>query len=67
MTMVPGVAWQDATVADLEVFLDNVPVGYPVLRADPFDPLGSVEAPRVLPMTGVTAPAGRKSSVSMAR
>lgn len=56
--VVLGVAWEDASVADLRRFLDNVSVGYPVVRVDPFDPPGSVAAPRVLPTTVVYGPEG---------
>lgn len=53
-----GVAWEDVTVDDLTGFLKKVPVDYPVLRADPFDPPPAIEAPRVLPTTVIFGPAG---------
>jgi hypothetical protein len=57
---VPGVAREEVTVADLEGFLDNVPVGRPVLRVDIFDSPETVEAPRVLPITVVYGPCGEQ-------
>ncbi len=33
-----GVAWEDTSAGELKAFLERVPVDYPVLRADPFDP-----------------------------
>lgn len=53
-----GVAWQDAPVAELERFLERVPVHYPVLRADPFEPPEALDPPRVLPTTVVYGPGG---------
>lgn len=55
-----GVAWEDASVNDLQAFLEKVPVDYPVLRADPFDPPPAIEAPRVLPTTVIYGPAGEE-------
>lgn len=56
--VVLGVAWEDATVEDLQAFMKMVPVEYPVLRVDPFDPPADIEAPRALPVTVVYGPGG---------
>ena len=54
-----GIAWEDTRPVELERFLERLPVSYPILRADPFDPPPDVEAPRVLPMTLVFGPDGQ--------
>lgn len=53
-----GVAWEDTSAEQLRQFLERVPVDYPVLRADPFDPPPDVEKPRVLPTTLIFSPDG---------
>lgn len=53
-----GVAWEDTGIDELKQFLERVPVSYPVLSVDPFEPDPAIEPPRVLPTTLVFNPGG---------
>lgn len=54
-----GLAWQDATPAEIAAFLRQHPVAYPVAIVDPFRPVGTLPPPRALPTTYLIDPHGR--------
>ena len=54
-----GLAYEDATPADLQAFLVKHPVVYPVAVVDVYDPPAAFDAPRGLPTTWLIAPDGR--------
>lgn len=56
---VVGLAYEDITLADMQAFLQQRPVSYPIVILDPFAPPGDFATPRGLPMTYLIAPDGR--------
>lgn len=56
---VVGLAYEDITQADMQAFLQERPVSYPVVILDPFAPPGDFATPRGLPMTYLIDPQGR--------
>ena len=56
---VVGLAYEDITPADMQAFLQQRPVSYPVVILDPYAPPGDFATPRGLPMTYLVDPQGR--------
>lgn len=56
--VVVGLAYEDTTVEDMQAFLKERPVVYPVALVDVYDPPADFETPRGLPMTYLIAPDG---------
>ena len=56
---VVGLAYEDISLADMQAFLQERPVSYPVVILDPFAPPGDFATPRGLPMTYLIDPQGR--------
>jgi thiol-disulfide isomerase/thioredoxin len=54
-----GLAFEDSERADIEKFLDEHPVVYPIAQVDPIDPPADFASPRGLPTTYLIAPDGR--------
>lgn len=53
-----GLAFEDTDRADLDAFLKNHPVSYPIAQVDIDNPPAAFDVPRGLPMTYVIAPDG---------
>ena len=53
-----GLAFEDTDRAELEAFLKNHPVSYPIAQVDIDNPPAAFDVPRGLPMTYVIAPDG---------
>ena len=56
---VVGLAYEDIAPADMQAFLKQRPVAYPVVIVDPYDPPADFAAPRGLPTTWLIAPDGK--------
>lgn len=56
---VVGLAYEDTTVEEMQAFLKQRPVVYPVALVDVYDPPADFETPRGLPMTYLIAPDGK--------
>jgi len=56
--VVVGLAYEDTTVEDMQAFLKQRPVVYPIALVDVYDPPKDFETPRGLPMTYLIAPDG---------
>ena len=56
---VVGLAYEDIEPADMQAFLKQRPVAYPVVIVDPYDPPADFAAPRGLPTTYLIAPDGK--------
>lgn len=54
-----GLAYDEASPAELRAFLKQHPVAYPVARIDMYEPPWDFGAPNVLPATWLIAPDGR--------
>lgn len=59
--VVVGLAYEDITQEDMQAFLKQRPVVYPVAVIDVYDPPADFETPRGLPMTYLIAPDGTVS------
>ena len=59
--VVVGLAYEDTTVEDMQAFLKQRPVVYPIALVDVYDPPADFETPRGLPMTYLIAPDGKVS------
>jgi thiol-disulfide isomerase/thioredoxin len=59
--VVVGLAYEDTTVEDMQAFLKERPVVYPVALVDVYDPPRDFETPRGLPMTYLIGPDGKVS------
>jgi hypothetical protein len=57
--MVVGLAYEDITVPEMQAFLKEHPVSYPIAIVDVYDPPAAFPAPRGLPMTWLVDPEGR--------
>lgn len=58
---VVGLAYEDIAAADLQAFLKEHPVVYPVAIVDVYDPPKDFATPRGLPMTYLVGPDGKVS------
>lgn len=58
-----GLAFEEATVAEFEAFLEDYPASYPILLVDTFNPPESLGAPRALPTTYLINPEGQSVEV----
>ncbi len=58
-----GLAFEEATVAEFEAFLEDYPATYPILLVDTFNPPESLGAPRALPTTYLISPEGQSVEV----
>jgi len=56
--VVVGLAYEDTTADDMQAFLKQRPVVYPIALVDVYDPPKDFETPRGLPMTYLIAPDG---------
>ncbi len=56
--VVVGLAYEDTTAEDMQAFLKQRPVVYPIALVDVYDPPKDFETPRGLPMTYLIAPDG---------
>lgn len=56
---VVGLAYDEIEVADMQAFLKEHPVSYPIVIVDVFAPPADFATPRGLPMTHLIAPDGR--------
>ncbi len=56
--VVVGLAYEDTTAEDMQAFLKQRPVVYPIALVDVYDPPRDFETPRGLPMTYLIAPDG---------
>lgn len=56
---VVGLAYEDTSAEELRSFLQQRPVTYPIVIADPYDPPADFATPRGLPMTYLLAPDGK--------
>jgi len=56
---VVGLAYEDTSADALRSFLEERPVTYPIVIADPYDPPADFATPRGLPMTYLLDPAGK--------
>ncbi|ADV28195.1 alkyl hydroperoxide reductase/ Thiol specific antioxidant/ Mal allergen [Pseudoxanthomonas suwonensis 11-1] len=56
---VVGLAYEDIELADMQAFLQERPVAYPVVILDPYAPPGDFATPRGLPMTYLINPEGK--------
>lgn len=56
---VVGLAYDDIEVTDMQAFLKEHPVTYPIVIVDTFDPPADFATPRGLPMTYLIAPDGK--------
>ncbi|MEQ8035540.1 TlpA disulfide reductase family protein [Xanthomonas sp. WHRI 6106] len=56
---VVGLAYEDITAADMQAFLKDHPVSYPVAILDPYQPPQDFATPRGLPMTYLIGPDGK--------
>jgi thiol-disulfide isomerase/thioredoxin len=54
-----GIAWEDTERDEIDAFVKQHPVVYPLAQGDVYDPLPDFEAPRNLPVTYLIAPDGR--------
>lgn len=54
-----GLAFEDTERADIEAFLRNHPVDYPIAQLDVENPPADFDVPRALPTTYLIAPDGR--------
>lgn len=54
-----GLAYEDIDVADMQAFLKQHPVVYPIAIVDTFNPPADFDTPRGLPMTYLIGPDGR--------
>lgn len=54
-----GLAYEENTPAELQEFLNEHPVVYPIALVDVYDPPADFETPRGLPMTYLIDPEGR--------
>ncbi len=57
--VVVGLAYEDITTPDMQAFLKEHPVSYPIAIVDVYDPPAAFPAPRGLPMTWLVDPEGR--------
>ena len=56
---VVGLAYEDITSADMQAFLKDHPVSYPVAILDPYQPPQDFATPRGMPMTYLIGPDGK--------
>ncbi|MDV2451700.1 TlpA family protein disulfide reductase [Xanthomonas hortorum] len=56
---VVGLAYEDISSADMQAFLKDHPVSYPVAILDPYQPPQDFATPRGLPMTYLIGPDGK--------
>lgn len=56
---VVGLAYEDIELADMQAFLEERPVSYPVIILDPYVPPKDFATPRGLPVTYLIAPDGK--------
>lgn len=56
---VVGLAYEDITSADMQTFLKDHPVSYPIAILDPYQPPQDFATPRGLPMTYLIGPDGK--------
>ncbi len=54
-----GLAYEDIELADLQEFLQQRPVSYPIAIVDVYDPPADFATPRGLPMTVLVSPEGK--------
>ena len=54
-----GLAYEESTPEELQAFLEDHPVVYPIALVDVYDPPADFETPRGLPMTYLIAPDGK--------
>lgn len=54
-----GLAFEGSERAEIEEFLAEHPVSYPIAQVDPAEPVGDFETPRGLPTTYLIDPDGR--------
>ena len=54
-----GLAYEEISAEDMQVFLREHPAGYPIAILDVYDPPKDFDTPRGLPMTYLIAPDGR--------
>ncbi len=59
--VVVGLAYEDTTIEEMQAFLKQRPVVYPIALIDVYDPPADFETPRGLPMTYLIAPDGKVS------
>lgn len=57
--VVVGLAYEDTTVEDMQAFLKQHPVVYPIVLLDVYNPPKDFETPRGLPMTVLVGPDGK--------
>ncbi|MDI1254438.1 TlpA disulfide reductase family protein [Thermomonas sp.] len=57
--MVVGLAYEDTTVEDMQAFLKQHPVVYPIALLDVYNPPKDFDTPRGLPMTVLVGPDGK--------
>ena len=60
--VVIGLAYEEIERADMEAFLKDHPMSYPVAVIDVYDPPADFETPKGLPMTYLIAPDGKVTS-----
>ncbi len=56
---VVGLAYEDIEVDDMKAFLEKLPVTYPIVIVDTYNPPEDFAVPRGLPMTYLIAPDGK--------
>lgn len=56
---VVGLAYEDIATEEMQAFLRERPVSYPIVVLDPYAPPGDFATPRGLPMTYLLAPDGK--------
>jgi thiol-disulfide isomerase/thioredoxin len=56
---VVGVLWDESTPEEVDSFLKQTPINYPVLIVDSFDPPAKLIAPKALPLTLLVNPKGQ--------
>jgi thiol-disulfide isomerase/thioredoxin len=54
-----GLAYEDVDDADFQAFIEDVPVSFPILKVDVYNPPQPFGAPKVLPTTILIDPQGR--------
>ena len=57
--VVIGLAYEEIERADMEAFLKDHPISYPIAVIDVYDPPADFETPKGLPMTYLIAPDGK--------
>jgi thiol-disulfide isomerase/thioredoxin len=63
--VVIGLAYEDIEKADMDTFLKEHPISYPIAVVDVYAPPADFETPRGLPMTYLIDPQGRVASMHL--